>query len=277
MHYRNSIGALALALAMGTTICGVQAWDETKYPNLKGQWRSLGGPMRFDESKPWGPKQEAPLNAEYQALFEENLKDQAEGGQGLDRDYLCLSPGMPRATNFYGQAEIVVTPDTVHILIDHIHDDRRIFTDGRDFSTALDSSYLGYSIGQWIDTDGDGRYDVLEVETRNFKGPRTYDTSGIPLHKDNQTVVKEKIFLDKDNPDLLYNEVTTIDNALTKPWVVLKRYFRDEKPVPYWNEVNCSENNGHVEIANESYMISGDGLLMPTKKGQKPPDLRYFK
>jgi hypothetical protein len=23
-------------------------------------------------------------------------------------------------------------------------------------------------------------------------------------------------------------------------------------------------------------MVSADGLLMPTKKGQKPPDLKYF-
>ena len=34
---------------------------------------------------------------------------------------------------------------------------------------------MGYSIGQWIDTDGDGKYDVLEVETRNLKGPRAFD------------------------------------------------------------------------------------------------------
>jgi hypothetical protein len=277
MLYRSSIAAAALALALGATICSVQAWDESKYPNWKGQWRSLGGPMRFDESKAWGPGQQAPLTPEYQKIFEENLADQRAGGQGLDRDYLCWSPGMPRVTNFYGQAEIVITPDTIHILIDHIHDDRRIFTDGRTFADAKEDSFLGFSLGKWVDTDGDGKFDVLEVETRNFKGPRTYDTSGIPLHADNQTIVKEKIYLDKDNPDLLYNEVTTIDNALTKPWVVLKRYYRDEKPVPYWNEVNCSELNGHVEIGGEAYMISGDGLLMPTKKGQKAPDLRYFK
>ena len=31
--------------------------------------------------------------------------------------------------------EIVVTPATTHILIEHIHDVRRIFTDGRDWPT----------------------------------------------------------------------------------------------------------------------------------------------
>jgi hypothetical protein len=30
-------------------------------------------------------------------------------------------------------------------------------------------------------------------------------------------------------------------------------------------------------VGKEDYMISGDGYLMPTKKGQQAPDLRYFK
>src|SRR5262249_23799028 len=114
------------------------------------------------------------------------------------------------------------------------------------------------------------------VETRNFKGPRTYDTSGIPLHKDNKTVVKERIYLDKVDRNILINEVTVFDNALTRPWAVTKRFMREQVEKPYWREVNCSENNNHVDIGGENYMISADGLLMPTKKGQAPPDLRYF-
>jgi hypothetical protein len=30
-------------------------------------------------------------------------------------------------------------------------------------------------------------------------------------------------------------------------------------------------------IGKENYFLSADGLLMPTKKDQSPPDLRYFK
>jgi hypothetical protein len=218
----------------------------------------------------------APLTPEYQAIFDANVKDQEQGGQGLDMTYTCQSPGMPRATLGYGEIEFVVTPDTTHILVQHIHDNRRIFTDGRDWPAELEPSFLGYSIGKWIDTDGDGRYDVLEVETRGFKGPRTYDTSGIPLHKDNQTVVKERIYPDKNDPNLMFDEVTVIDNALTRPWTVLKAYRRSADPRPFWREVNCSENNNHVMIGHQNYMLSADGLLMPTKKDQPPPDLRYF-
>jgi hypothetical protein len=136
-------------------------------------------------------------------------------------------------------------------------------------------TFGGYSIGKWSDTDGDGRYDTLEVETRNMKGPRAFDNSGIPLHKDNKTVVKERLFGDKTNPDAIYNEVTTFDNALTRPWTVIKKYLRVRNPT--WPEDNCSESNNHVEIGGEGYFLSAEGLLMPTKKDQPPPDLRYFK
>ncbi len=277
MICRSLIGAIATLAAMGLSIADCQAWDDTKYPNLKGQWYPVGGPTRFDGSKPSGAGQRAPLTPEYETLFEANLKDQAAGGPGLDPTYTCLDPGMPRITNGYGQMEVVVTPRATHILVQHIHDNRRIFTDGRDWPEDIDPTFRGYSIGKWIDTDGDGRYDVLEVETRGFRGPRTYDASGIPLHKDNQTVVKERIYADKSNPDIFHDEVTVIDHALTRPWTVMKSYRREPDKYPYWREVNCYENNDYVEIGKETYKISDDGYLVPIKKDQPPPDLRFFK
>jgi hypothetical protein len=155
-------------------------------------------------------------------------------------------------------------------------DSRRIFTDGRDFPTDVDPSFLGISIGRWIDTKGDGHYDVLEVETRNLKGPRAFDASGLPLHADNQTIVKERYTFDRDNPDIISNEVTVFDHALTRPWIVTKRYRRSPNPHPWWIEDNCMENNYHIRIQGEPYFLSADGMLMPAKKGQRPPDLRYF-
>jgi hypothetical protein len=32
-----------------------------------------------------------------------------------------------------------------------------------------------------------------------------------------------------------------------------------------------------VSIGKENYFMSGDGMLMPSRKNQPPPDLRYFK
>ena len=72
-------------------------------------------------------------------------------------------------------------------LVARIKHTRRIYTDGRDWPKEIEPTLVGYSIGQWIDEDNDGRYDVLEVETRGFKGPRHYDAADLPLHHDNQS------------------------------------------------------------------------------------------
>jgi len=273
--YRSSISAIAFLATLGVMIADAQAWDDTKYPDFSGQWRSIGGPGRYDQSQPRGGPTPAPFTPEYQAIFD---AIRSEGGQGTSNmTYRCWSPGMPRVTNGYGEMEFVVTPKTTHILADHIYDNRRIFTDGRPWPETMIPTLLGYSIGRWVDTDGDGRYDVLEVETRGFRGPRAYDASGMPLHFDNQSIIKEKIFIDKADPNIAHDEVTVIDNALTRPWTVMKNYRRNAEPYPIWNEENCPETNNHVVVGKDDYMLSGEGFLMPTKKGQAPPDLRYFK
>jgi len=180
-------------------------------------------------------------------------------------------------TNFRPM-EIIVKPETTWILVDHIHEThRRIFTDGRDWPAGLEPTFDGYSIGRWVDADGDGRYDVLEVETRSLKGPRTLEPSGMALHDDNATVIKERIFLDTADPDLLHDEMTVIDNALTRAWTVHKKYRRRQSGRPVWPEDICAEGQAMIHIGKETYWVSGDGNLMPVKKGQPPPDLRYFK
>jgi hypothetical protein len=173
--------------------------------------------------------------------------------------------------------EFVVTPETTYILIGMYDHFRRIYTDGRDWPADIEPSFQGYSIGKWIDEDGDGTYDVLEVETRGFKGPRAYDELGLPLHFDNQSIFKERMYRDKDDPNIIHDEVTVIDHALTRPWTVNKKYVHNSNPRPDWRESSCVEGSGLVAIGKEMYVLRGDGLLMPAKEDQPPPDLRYFK
>jgi hypothetical protein len=293
---RSLCAAVALLAVLWVAPAGAQVFDYGKYPDLRGQWvrygpsgPGLNGPLirlgpsgefrtRFDPYKPPARGQEPPFTPEYQAIFEANLKDQAAGGQGTAQTFTCISPGMPRATNGYGEIEFVVTPYTTYILVQHIDDDRRIFTDGRDWPPDLEPTFLGYSIGKWVDTEKVGRYDLLEVETRGFRGPRAFDVTGAPLHRDNQTIVKERIYLDETQPDILHDDVTVIDHALTRPWTVHKSFGREpDKERPFWRDNNCGEYNNHLRIGAESYMLSADGELMPTKKNQPPPDLKFFK
>jgi hypothetical protein len=275
MFYRTSIGAIALAAALMAAICGAAAFDETKYPDWGGQWkRPRGLATQWDQDKPAGLGQQAPLTPEYQARLEASIKDQENGGQGLDTRYKCLTNGMPRVMGVIFPIEFVILPNITYVNFEAFMP-RRIYTDGRDYPKNEEPSFMGYSIGKWLDTDNDGRFDTLEVETRNFKGPRTVEFSGIPMHDDNETVVKERISLDKADPDIMHNQITIIDHAFTRPWTVDKRYRRDRTVM--WYEDNCNENNNHIIIGKENYFMSGDGYLMPARKDQAPPDLRYFK
>src|SRR5262249_20118708 len=145
-----------------------QAFDETKYPDLSGQWRRTAtGQPRYDPSKPPGLGQQAPLKEEYKVMHAASMADQVAGGQGLDQAYKCITMGMPRQMSGTFPLEILVRPEVTHILFELVlYSTRRIYTDGRDWPKEEDPIFAGYSIGKWIDTDGDGKYDVLEVETR---------------------------------------------------------------------------------------------------------------
>jgi hypothetical protein len=281
---RNSTGAVGIAMCLAltmTAIGGARAADDAKYPDWKGQWARFAVPLptqpSHDQTKPWGRGQQAPLTPEYQAVLEASIADQAKGGLGNFPTTLGRAAGMPHMMMAFQPLEFVVTPETTYILIGSYDHYRRIFTDGRDWPTEIEPTFAGYSIGRWIDEDFDGRYDVLEVETRGFKGPRAYDEAGLPLHFDNQSIFKERIYRDKADPTILHDELTTIDHALTRPWTVDKKYVHNTNPRPAWPEYYITEGNGQVAIGTENYFLSADGLLMPAKKDQAPPDLRYFK
>ena len=58
--------------------------------------------------------------------------------------------------------------------------------------------------------------------------------------------------------------------------MVDKKYIRHPDPHPDWDESYCTEGTALVTVGKELYYMSGDGMLMPARKDQPPPDLRYF-
>src|ERR1700676_4867017 len=100
MLHRSLLGAIASAV-LSVSTANAEILDYSKYPNLKGQWSrfivpGLPGQPSFDQTKPWGFGQEAPLTRRYKAVLVPSLADQAKGGQG---DFIdgsgCLAYGMP--------------------------------------------------------------------------------------------------------------------------------------------------------------------------------------
>jgi hypothetical protein len=280
MRHRNPPATYTRAVALGLLIAlmpaPARAQEASRLPDWKGQWIRTGS-GNFDPTKPPGLRQGAPLTPAYQAILEASIAAQAAGGQGNDPMARCIPPGMPRMMINYGLGmEFLLTPDTTYLLFgEPMRQLRRIFTDGRAWPAEIAPTFSGYSIGRWEGDDGHGHASRLAVETRGMRGPRSYDSSGIPFHADGRTVVAERMYLDPGKPDVLYDQMTVQDAALTNPWSVTRSYRRERHPV--WLETICGEVEPQVRIGPEEYFVTYDGLLMPTRKDQPPPDLRNFK
>ena len=281
---RTFLAAVALTATLCIECTGAHAQDLSKYPDWHGGWTrinvGLPPPASFDQSKPAGLGQQAPLTPEYQKILEDSVKDQQEGGQGLffDHSARCMSVGMPFETSAFLPIEFVVIPSTTYVIVEYDTAVRRIYTDGRDWPQDVLPSYPGYSIGQWITTwmaTASTTCSRWRRAASPSKGPRVYDSDGLPLHFVNQSIFKERIYLDKANPNILHDEITVIDHALTRPWTVDKRYVRDLHPK--WDAYDCQNSSQLIGIGKVLYGVSADGYLMPVKKNQPPPDLRYFK
>ena len=196
MRYGRSIGLVAC-------VSGDKRVRARRNRNIRTGARSGCAPTapQFDPNKPGGRGQQAPLTPEYQAKLDEILANRARGSLEGNFTVTCLPTGMPRMMIVYETMDIIVLPEMTYIRMTLMNELRRIHTDGRTWPEKLTPTFVGHLDRAVVDEDGDGRYDTLEVETRGMKGPRTFEgTPGIPLHSDNQTIVKERIYLDKSDP-----------------------------------------------------------------------------
>ena len=252
MRYPGSICAALLTVALAAAPAAAQVVDFGKYPNLKGQWVRVGNPNNWTRSP--GRRRSRPSIRRSSTDITADVK---AGGPGNWPSTFCVPAGMPAMMSFYDPGEIIVMPDITYILISHNDDSyRRIYTDGRDWPKDPEPTFAGYSIGKWVDEDGDGKYDVLEVETRFLKLPRGYDITGIPFHEDGEAVIKERIYLDKADRNTLYDQITVLDHALTRPYVKLQKATRNPNPRPVWHSDVCSETNTRVRDRRTSPIIS---------------------
>src|SRR5262249_24699798 len=132
-----------------------------------GKWRRPRGlGTQWDQGKPPGLAQQAPLTPGYQQRLEASIADQANGGQGADNRYTCITNGMPRVMAAVFPLEFVILPAITYIHFEAFMP-RRIYTDGRDFPTEEEPSFMGYSIGKWSDAE------ATAASTRSRSRPAT--------------------------------------------------------------------------------------------------------
>jgi hypothetical protein len=112
---RGSISLFMLIAMLCASLTGAPALDETRYPDLRGQWVRADGAEAapWDARKPRGLGQQPPLIPEYQALFEANLKQLAVGVKASDPTTRCIPAAMPRVMMAIHPMEIVIMPPTV--------------------------------------------------------------------------------------------------------------------------------------------------------------------
>ena len=116
------------------------------------------------------------------------------------------------------------------------------------------------------DENNDGKFDTLLVETRGLKGPRTFDGSGIPLHKDNETVVKEKIYLDKADPEPAarrdHHHRPRADPSVDRDAHLSRATAR--RP---GSSMSAPRTTTRSTLGEQNYLVSDDGYLSADPQG----------
>jgi len=134
-----------------------------------------------------------------------------------------------------------------------------------------------FSLGKWIDENGDGR-STMRSRSKPAASRVRASTMTAAFH----CIVTIKASSRNDSTStkpigiLLHNDITVIDHALTRPWTVNKAYRRNLNVRPVWVESECEEGQVSCADRKEDYFLSAEGLLMPAKKDQAPPDLQIF-
>lgn len=236
MFGRWAVGASAavvlslLAQPVLAQIPGTKLPSGAVVPDITGIWeRSPDQGIRFDPSGA-----APPLTPAYAAKLQADLAARAKGEDVADPTAGCLPPGMPRMMSATYPLEVLQTRGQVTIIAEWDSTVRRIFTDGRSHPSDddLDVTFNGHSIGHW-------EAGVLVVDTVGLHGDTSFEAS--PLRHSDQMHLVERIRL--LDPKTLEDQITVIDPvALTRPWIVVRRYVRGG-PGARIMEYVCEENN----------------------------------
>lgn len=283
MRGKHSIAAVCLMACLAPT--GASAADLPAFselPDWSGTWSRRGDTV-FDHGT-WtlngvpadpnspgasvsapGTRANPPYNAEWEAIYQEHL---ALRDAGLFPDPLtrCISHGFPRIFNALAPVEFVVRPEQTWILAEHTRATMRIYTDGSEHPPVEERwhNFYGHSVGHWED-------DTLVFTTVALKGWRDHDSvldrSGLVLSDQAHATTLIRRTLEPNSngtmEDLLLVEITLEDPvALTAPWVVEKRFYREPSGTRIF-DYECNEyNRAIVDENGRSLILDEEGKVL---------------
>jgi hypothetical protein len=283
MRGKHSIAAVCLMACLAPT--GASAADLPAFselPDWSGTWSRRGDTV-FDHGT-WtlngvpadpnspgagvsapGTRANPPYNAEWEAIYQEHL---ALRDAGLFPDPLtrCISHGFPRIFNALAPVEFVVRPEQTWILAEHTRATMRIYTDGSEHPPVEERwhNFYGHSVGHWED-------DTLVFTTVALKGWRDHDSvldrSGLVLSDQAHATTRIRRTLEPNSngtmEDLLLVEITLEDPvALTAPWVVEKRFYREPSGTRIF-DYECNEyNRAIVDENGRSLILDEEGKVL---------------
>jgi len=116
--------------------------------------------------------------------------------------------------------------------------------------------FSGYSIGKWV---GESATAARPARGRTpvSKSPNIR-CHGIPFHATVRPSSRKRFISDKADPSTLYDEITVIDNALTRLGPLLKLPSCRRQGTGLWREDICAENNVHVVIGKDDYFLRAE-------------------
>lgn len=231
--------SLAAGCATDTVVSGPTV------PDWSGAWQFTGNTV-FDQATlegdggatDIGVRQRPPYNAEWEALYQENL-DRRDRDRLPDPQSECGVPvGWPRMMNIPGLHEFAVTPDQTWIIVESGVYVIRIHTDGRTHPAAEDMwpTYTGLSVGHW---EGE----TLVFETIGLNGSSgmegILDRTGVLISDAAQITTRVR---QTDEETLEVGMTIEDSKALTAPWVVTKVFRKAAAFTPLY-DFACGENN----------------------------------
>ena len=276
-----SIFLLSLINLNGAVAADLPAFEDL--PDWSGTWSRRGGTV-FDRGT-WtlngqpadpatpgagvsglGTRAHPPYNDEWESIYQEHL---ALRDAGLFPDPLtrCISHGFPRIFNALAPVEFVVRPEQTWILAEHSRATMRIYTDGTHHPPVEQRwhNFYGHSVGHWEGESSAGNQTLVfsTVALKSWRdGDSVLDRSGLVLS--DQAHATTRIRRTQENgEELLLVEITLEDPlALTEPWVVEKRFYKDAGNTRIF-DYECNEyNRAIVDDQGRSLILDEDGKVL---------------